>query len=233
MFHRRKLISAVSSITQFRMALVASAFFAGVVGSPEEVFSQDLDYRGVATARVAVETNTGELQLSELLIEPEVSGSLGDKIDITVVGRLRFDPADEIEPGNPMSQSDIRSAVNRRLFIGDVLDFELREAFADIHLGDWFLRLGKQQVVWGQADGLRVLDQVNPLSFREFILGDFEDRRIPLWTVNAERTFGPVTVQLLWIPDHTFNEIPDDGTCLLYTSPSPRDRTRSRMPSSA
>ena len=25
----------------------------------------------------------------------------------------------------------------------------------------------------------------------------------------------------------------NDGTCLLYTSPSPRDRTRSRMPSSA
>ena len=25
----------------------------------------------------------------------------------------------------------------------------------------------------------------------------------------------------------------EDGTCLLYTSPSPRDRTRSRMPSSA
>ena len=27
--------------------------------------------------------------------------------------------------------------------------------------------------------------------------------------------------------------IEDDQTCLLYTSPSPRDRTRSRMPSSA
>ena len=27
--------------------------------------------------------------------------------------------------------------------------------------------------------------------------------------------------------------IGDPGTCLLYTSPSPRDRTRSRMPSSA
>ena len=26
---------------------------------------------------------------------------------------------------------------------------------------------------------------------------------------------------------------PDSQTCLLYTSPSPRDRTRSRMPSSA
>ena len=37
-----------------------------------------------------------------------------------------------------------------------------------------------------------------------------------------------------------FNNAPDDyhllyqlPTCLLYTSPSPRDRTRSRMPSSA
>ena len=28
-------------------------------------------------------------------------------------------------------------------------------------------------------------------------------------------------------------EMVDFGTCLLYTSPSPRDRTRSRMPSSA
>ena len=27
--------------------------------------------------------------------------------------------------------------------------------------------------------------------------------------------------------------MPDEDTCLLYTSPSPRDRTRSRMPSSA
>ena len=28
-------------------------------------------------------------------------------------------------------------------------------------------------------------------------------------------------------------EMPKPGSCLLYTSPSPRDRTRSRMPSSA
>ena len=30
-----------------------------------------------------------------------------------------------------------------------------------------------------------------------------------------------------------FYDIPDPISCLLYTSPSPRDRTRSRMPSSA
>ena len=32
---------------------------------------------------------------------------------------------------------------------------------------------------------------------------------------------------------YRITEYPDIITCLLYTSPSPRDRTRSRMPSSA
>ena len=31
----------------------------------------------------------------------------------------------------------------------------------------------------------------------------------------------------------THPNVMNGGTCLLYTSPSPRDRTRSRMPSSA
>ena len=33
--------------------------------------------------------------------------------------------------------------------------------------------------------------------------------------------------------NNTFVAVGDDGTCLLYTSPSPRDATLSRMPSSA
>ena len=32
---------------------------------------------------------------------------------------------------------------------------------------------------------------------------------------------------------HFIKMLPGDKVCLLYTSPSPRDRTRSRMPSSA
>ena len=33
--------------------------------------------------------------------------------------------------------------------------------------------------------------------------------------------------------DRISTALGEDGSCLLYTSPSPRDRTRSRMPSSA
>ena len=36
-----------------------------------------------------------------------------------------------------------------------------------------------------------------------------------------------------WNGDGTVSDASDEYICLLYTSPSPRDRTRSRMPSSA
>ena len=39
------------------------------------------------------------------------------------------------------------------------------------------------------------------------------------------------TADDIWV--HGLKVCPDLDTCLLYTSPSPRDRTRSRMPSSA
>lgn len=201
-----------SPLVQHLGSSLFRAFLAVVVFLPGEAFSRDVEYRGTLSSRVAIETRDGDMQLGEVLFEPELAGRLTQNISFRILGRLRGDTQDQIEPGDPGSQSDTRSDWNRRAFFGDSLDAELREAYADIYAGDWFFRLGKQQVVWGQADGLRVLDQVNPLSFREFILGDFEDRRIPLWMANVERSFGSVTVQFLWIPDHTYNEIPNTGT---------------------
>ena len=48
-------------------------------------------------------------------------------------------------------------------------------------------------------------------------------------------TTGAITGQTTAVGDHniTLRASNLSGTCLLYTSPSPRDRTRSRMPSSA
>src|SRR5665811_1974901 len=57
-------------------------------------------------------------------------------------------------------------------------------------------------------------------------------------TLRAERACGDVgqhgrvVVGCHPVAAHDFKLRGDDG-CLLYTSPSPRDRTRSRMPSSA
>jgi hypothetical protein len=66
----------------------------------------------------------------------------------------------------------------------------LRELYVDTYLADWFLRLGKQQVVWGTADGIKLLDIINPTDFRELNQNAVEDARIPIWMINAERNVG-------------------------------------------
>ena len=63
----------------------------------------------------------------------------------------------------------------------------LREAYIDTNVGDWALRVGKQQVVWGTADGMKLLDTINPTDYSEMAQNQMEDSRIPVFMVNAEK----------------------------------------------
>jgi len=47
---------------------------------------------------------------------------------------------------------------------------------------------------------------------------------------SSEQAYEPILFTIQW---ETLSSCTPSETCLLYTSPSPRDRTRSRMPSSA
>ena len=63
----------------------------------------------------------------------------------------------------------------------------LREAYVDMEQGDWSIRAGKQQVVWGTADGMKLLDAINPTDYTEMAQNQMEDSRMPVWMLNAER----------------------------------------------
>jgi len=82
----------------------------------------------------------------------------------------------------------------------------LRECYLDILNPRLDLRLGKQQVVWGTADGIRILDMVNPLDYREWTIKDYSEIRIPLWMLKAEgELMMNGHLQLLLIPDYEPN----------------------------
>ena len=66
----------------------------------------------------------------------------------------------------------------------------LRELYLDYTVEEIKFRLGKQQLVWGTADGIKLLDIVNPTDYREFSQNTQEDARIPVWMLSAERNFG-------------------------------------------
>jgi hypothetical protein len=78
----------------------------------------------------------------------------------------------------------------------DRLDF-IRELYArkTFDLGDGknlFVKIGKQQVVWGRTDLFRVLDVINPVDFsRNNIYDELSDIRIPMWIAQVEYRMGP------------------------------------------
>lgn len=175
---------------------------------------------GTIESEAAIETNDGDGQKWETQIQPEFELSLTKNLDLTAIPRLRLDTMDKLYPDRP--EQDARSVPDRIWMIGDRLELELRELYVETTVGDTYLTVGKQQVVWGKSDGLKVLDIVNPQDFREFVLDDFDDSRIPLWTVNAEIPIQDLSLQLLWIPDPTYDDLPKPGSPFEFKSNVPQ-----------
>ncbi|NQT00147.1 MAG: hypothetical protein HQ595_03600, partial [Candidatus Omnitrophica bacterium] len=95
--------------------------------------------------------------------------------------------------------------VNRKLRMPEKLQW-LRECYVDVYTDRLDIRAGKQQVVWGTADGVRILDMVNPLDYREWTLKSYSETRIPLWMLNIEgELMLDGHLQLLLIPDYAPN----------------------------
>lgn len=165
----------------------------------------------------AITTHKGDLQKLEVTYEPKLKIELPYHLRFTTIVRLRADASDELEPGGP-DQPEV-APVSRSLALNDHVTFALRECYLEGTIGRTLLRIGKQQIVWGKADGLKVLDVVNPQSFREFILEDFDRSRIPLSAVNAEVPIADVTLQLVWIPENTYHDLPTPNAAFAFTSP--------------
>jgi hypothetical protein len=72
----------------------------------------------------------------------------------------------------------------------------LFQVYGDIEWGPIFLRVGRQNLAWGETDVFRLLDNINPIddSFGGFFI-DLDERRVPLNMVRGSAylgTFGPL-----------------------------------------
>ncbi|MCI0387773.1 MAG: hypothetical protein MOB07_03235 [Acidobacteria bacterium] len=120
-------------------------------------------------------------QMSRTIFDTKGIYKINDNWRMTLEGRAHYDPVERL--GYPKN-----------------VWLDPRQALLDGKVKKVDLKLGLQQVVWGQADGLRVLDVINPLDYREFILEDFIDSRRPLWLARADTPVGQGSLQLIWVP---------------------------------
>jgi len=93
------------------------------------------------------------------------------------------------------------------------LESDVREAYIDVKLRRYpvALRVGKQQIVWGEADLFRMLDRANSLDASWHFIEEipppafgWDDLRIPLWMLDVRwelGTVGPLSsafVEIYW-----------------------------------
>jgi hypothetical protein len=84
----------------------------------------------------------------------------------------------------------------------DAFKFEnvLREAYVDVKFrGGFSLRAGRQQIIWGESDGFRLLDRANALDLSWHFQQELpppsyglDDLRIPFWMIKGLYDFGSV-----------------------------------------
>ncbi len=89
---------------------------------------------------------------------------------------------------NPLALSTDHYATTMRLGEDDDVTIEAWEIYADIDLDSLWIRIGKQQIVWGEMISARILDVVNPLDQSWHFTHEpeeFENIRIPQWMLRA------------------------------------------------
>jgi hypothetical protein len=152
---------------------------------------------------------TGETDwrgLSKLRAEAQVDAlaKLNPDWRILIGGKLFYDAVYAIE--------------GRDEFTDDVIDAyeweaEWREIYLQGRLGQHLdLKIGRQIVVWGRSDNLRITDVVNPLDLREPGLTDIEDLRLPVTMTRLDGYYGAWNLSGLAIHEIRFDKPPAFGS---------------------
>lgn len=105
-------------------------------------------------------------------------------------GPSEFSELHEVLPPSPFAPPGEaprivnRTAANRRILGSDL---ELWNAYVQAAAGPLFVRIGRQDLSWGETDGFRLLDMIEPLDnrFGLPLVEELDDRRIPLWMLRA------------------------------------------------
>ncbi|MGR8918112.1 MAG: DUF1302 family protein [Gammaproteobacteria bacterium] len=134
-----------------------------------------------------------------------------EEATLSVTGRAWYDSIYELRDSYDEAFAG-ESGENREY------ETKIREVFVDFLLPPFSLRLGRQQVVWGETDQFRALDIINPLDLSwHWARESWEDIRIPLWMARGIYDIGKLAFleesffEAVWIPaDYKPNRVSTD-----------------------
>ncbi len=97
------------------------------------------------------------------------------------------------------------SALSDYLYFGsedrtDMYNLNLYEAKYHSFNRRFDLSVGKQIIRWGKTDQISPVDTLNPQDLREFIIPEYEERKIPIWMADLKLFTDEFTLEGVFIP---------------------------------
>jgi len=131
-----------------------------------------------------------------------------------------------------MAFYDLAYAINGRdNYTGQVIDnyeseARVKEAYVQGRLNRYVdIKIGRQIVVWGKSDNIRITDILNPLDNREPGMVDIEDLREPIFMSRMDFYYGPWNLTTIAVHETRFNYNPVYGSDFYPgDSPSPEEK---------
>ena len=159
--------------------------------------------------------------------------ALGLRVKYHILGRFMYEG---IYDFGPDVFQDVRDADKEN--IDDFKQsYDLWVCYVDISRGPMFLRLGRQNLAWGETDVFRLLDYINPLdNTYGGIFEDLDDRRMPLRMARGSYVLGDlgpissITLEGFWVPGFwDVHMAPMAPTGTVYAAPAPSSPLEKRM----
>jgi len=99
--------------------------------------------------------------------------------------------------------SDLKADVYLNQSGKNEIEAGVKELYLDILFDSMDFRIGKQQIIWGKADGVFITDVVSPKNLSNFILPDFDEIRMGVTGVKSNIYLGSIDLELVWLPAFT------------------------------
>lgn len=94
--------------------------------------------------------------------------------------------------------------------LDDRTGVQLQEAYFDYQNDFVEIKAGRQIVVWGVADGLRVTDLISPVDYTEFMSSDYDDLRMAVDGVRLRYPGERVNAEVVYVPAPRYFQMPMD-----------------------
>jgi hypothetical protein len=174
----------------------------------EEVFEYDGDLTQTTAYRVGDPKNFSMIkQMARLNLQ----FNFNEHLKMRIGGRAWYDAVYDLTDQFPQSVND-----NMRK------ELVPRDVYLDILTDKVNIRLGHQQIVWGESLSQFFADVVNPRDLRYFLIPDHEYIRSQIWALDVRYFFAPnATWEVVVSPDQSVDKVAPQGADFAFRIPPP------------